>query len=126
MKSEMNRAVCHCGAVVIVLSEKPVEIFECSCSICRRLGVLWAYYHSDDVVFEKGEGTTNRYIWNNKILAFHSCPECGCTTHWAATDSSFRERMGVNARLIDGLSQQNTSVGHVDHGDNGLFWSQSS
>ena len=120
----LNHATCHCGAVSICLSDKPTEVYECNCSICRRLGVLWAYYHCDDVKFEKGEGTTNAYAWNNKVLEFHSCSQCGCTTHWAATDRSFKERMGVNARLIDGLHRKNTKLGFVDHGDIGYFWSR--
>lgn len=120
----LNQAVCHCGTVSIRLSEKPSEIFECSCSICRRLGVLWAYYHCDDVDFEKGAGTTRAYAWNNKVLEFHSCSHCGCTTHWVASDSTFRERMGINARLIDGLNRENTILGYVDHGEIGWFWSR--
>ena len=120
----LDKAVCHCGAVSMRLSEKPSEIFECSCSICRRLGVLWAYYHCDDVTFEKGTGSTRVYAWNNKVLEFHSCSHCGCTTHWIATDPTYRERMGVNARLIDGLNRRNTTLGYVDHGENGCFWSR--
>ena len=120
----LNRAVCHCGSVAMQLSEKPLEIFECSCSICRSLGVLWAYYHCDDVKFEKGAGSTNIYVWNKKILEFHSCSSCGCTTHWVAIDRTFREKMGVNARLIDGLSRQNTILEYVDHGEIGWFWSR--
>ena len=119
----LNHAVCHCGQVSIYLSKKPAEVFECNCSICRRLGVLWAYYHCDDVVFDTGLGSTNIYVWNEKILEFHSCSVCGCTTHWIATDRDFRERIGVNARLIDGLNRKNTALGYVDHGDLGWFWS---
>lgn len=122
----LNTASCHCGAVIMLLSKKPSEIFECNCSICRRLGVLWAYYPCDDVIFKKGKSTTNIYTWNKKILEFHSCSECGCTTHWVATDLSFREKMGVNARLIDGLSPTNTALGHVDHGEIKWFWTRES
>ena len=118
----LDLATCHCGTVSIRLSEKPATVFECNCSICRRLGVLWAYYHCDDAVFESGEGTTRAYAWNHRILALHSCATCGCTTHWIATDPAFRERMGVNARLIDGLSRENTAVDFVDHGELGWFW----
>jgi len=119
----LDNAVCHCGTVSIRLAEQPAEIFECNCSICRRLGVLWAYYHCDDVVIEKGADATQVYIWNNKVLKFHHCKNCGCTTHWSAVDHTFRERMGVNARLIDGLNRQNTKLGFVDHGELGWHWS---
>lgn len=120
----LNVATCHCGAVVIRLAAEPKEIFECNCSICRRLGALWAYYPCDDVVFEAGADATNVYVWNKKILGFHRCAVCGCTTHWAATDPTFRERMGVNARLIDGLDRTRVRLGHVDHGGLGTFWTR--
>ena len=111
------RAICHCGDIVLTLSVRPTEVFECNCSICRKLGVLWAYYHCDDVFIESGDEGTDTYIWNNKVLAFHSCPNCGCTTHWKAVDPEFREKMGVNARLINGLTRDDVTLDFVDHGD---------
>jgi len=120
----LNKATCHCGAVVMNLAEQPSVIFECNCSICRRLGVLWAYYSCDEVEFEKGHGTTNKYVWNNRILEFHSCSVCGCTTHWVAVDPGFREKMGVNARLIDGLDRTNTKLDYVNHGESIEFWTR--
>ena len=119
-------AACHCGAVEIQLSKAPSEIFECNCTICRKLGVLWAYYHCDDVAFEKGQDSTKAYVWNRKTLEFHTCRNCGCTTHWVAVDSSFREKMGVNARLIDGLDRTNTRLAHVDYGGTNQFWTRDS
>ena len=118
----MQQASCHCGAICLQLASHPEEVFECNCSICQKLGVLWAYYHCDDVEVTQGAGTTNQYIWNDKILAFHSCPSCGCTTHWQATDPNFREKMGVNARLIDGISPANTKVFHIGFGEPDWHW----
>ena len=117
-------AACHCGMVIMRLAAKPAEIYECSCSICRRLGVLWAYYPCNDVVFEKGADATNIYVWNTRILEFHRCSVCGCTTHWVATDRTYRDRMGVNARLIEGLNHANTALMHIDRGETGLFWTR--
>ena len=34
---------CHCGAVKIAVAEAPATVTSCNCSICRRLGTLWAY-----------------------------------------------------------------------------------
>jgi hypothetical protein len=36
------------------------------------------------------------------MLAFHRCKACGCVTHWQSLDGS-KDRMAVNARMIDGL-----------------------
>ena len=37
-------ASCHCGSVRLEVDTPPSEVTECNCSICRRYGVLWAYY----------------------------------------------------------------------------------
>ena len=122
--SELTTAACHCGNVVIRLSTQPTEVFECNCSICRKLGVLWAYYTCDDVTFAEGADATRTYVWNRKIIEFHSCGGCGCTTHWIAVDRSFREKMGVNARLINGLTPADVTLGHINDGGIGWYWTQ--
>ena len=43
-------ATCHCGSVSIRLPQAPAEITHCNCSLCRRYGVLWAYYEIAEVV----------------------------------------------------------------------------
>jgi len=45
----MIRASCHCGAVRLEIDAPPSEVTECNCSICRRYGVLWAYYTPEQV-----------------------------------------------------------------------------
>ncbi|NGM48586.1 hypothetical protein G5B46_03085 [Caulobacter sp. 602-2] len=40
----MIRTSCHCGAVGFAIETAPTEVTQCNCSICRRYGVLWAYY----------------------------------------------------------------------------------
>jgi hypothetical protein len=47
-------ASCHCGAVLLEITEAPPEITDCNCSICRRYGVLWAYYSPRQVVVRAG------------------------------------------------------------------------
>lgn len=94
----MIEATCHCGAVHIEVPEAPTQLTSCNCSICRRLGMLMAYYHPEQV---NVVGTTVTYAWGDKSLAFHRCTICGCTTHWKSIDPAQTERMGVNARLMD-------------------------
>jgi hypothetical protein len=69
---------------------------DCTCSICRRLGALWAYYSPRQV---RISGATDIYLWNHRVIEFHSCKVCACTTHWSPVDKSY-DRMGVNARMM--------------------------
>ncbi len=68
-------------------------------------------------MFERGEGTTDIYVWNQGWLEFHTCATCGCTTHWVPTDVEVGHRMGVNVRLVEGFNRSNSSLQHVDHGE---------
>ena len=91
------QASCHCGAVTIEIASAPSEVTSCNCSICRRLGTLWAYYPPTDV---RVTGATATYHWGNKTIDFHRCSTCGCATHWSPRPNRKQDRMGVNARLL--------------------------
>ena len=95
----MIKASCHCGAVQLELDTPPSEVTECNCSICRRYGVLWAYYSPHQVRVLPRVSPTEIYQWDDKSIAFHRCQSCGCVSHWTAVNSE-NKRMGVNARLL--------------------------
>jgi hypothetical protein len=94
----MIEATCHCGAVRLQIDTPPETVTDCYCSICRRYGVLWAYYSPKQVrIASRG---ADIYMWDDRAIEFHRCKTCGCVTHWAPVDPA-RDRMGVNARLMD-------------------------
>jgi len=94
---------CHCGAVRIEVPGAPEWVARCNCSICRKLGQLVAYYPDDGSV--RIAGRTAEYIWGDRMIAFHFCPECGCHSNWTSTGESYG-RVGVNARLLDGYEER--------------------
>ncbi|MHA6732399.1 GFA family protein [Devosia sp. A369] len=59
-------ATCHCGAIEITLSRQPDEVVDCNCSLCRRYGVLWAYYEASEIEGLPPEGATETYSWNGR------------------------------------------------------------
>jgi hypothetical protein len=93
-------ASCHCGAIHMEIDAAPATLTDCNCSICRRYGVLWAYYPPQQVRIVAGSDATDVYMWDDRAIEFHRCKTCGCVTHWAAVDRS-AGRMGVNARLME-------------------------
>ncbi|WP_304164507.1 GFA family protein [Phenylobacterium aquaticum] len=95
----MITATCHCGAVALEIDAAPAEVTDCNCSICRRYGVLWAYYPLAQVRLVPPDAATDIYMWDDRSIEFHRCRTCGCVTHWAPVDPA-RNRMGVNARLM--------------------------
>ena len=51
-------------------------------------------------VFTGSAEATVAYVWGDRMIEFHHCRSCGCTTHWSSVDKVDADRMGVNARLM--------------------------
>ncbi len=88
---------CHCGKVKLQLPTLPVKLNRCSCSICKRYGALWSYYAPESI---KVSGSTDTYIWGDRMIAFHRCQNCGVVTHWTRIDGG-SGNIGINMRNSD-------------------------
>jgi hypothetical protein len=95
----MIEATCDCGVVRMEIAEAPVEVNDCQCDWCQRLGALWAYYPRDRVRIISGLEATSIYERGACRLEFHRCSVCGLTAYWLPKDP-MRRRIGVNARLM--------------------------
>ena len=94
----MIKAACHCGAVQLEIAAPPETLTQCNCSICRRLGALWAYYERDQVKVIGAADATGAYVWGDRCIEFHHCRTCGCSTHYDSLGDF--NRRAVNARLM--------------------------
>jgi hypothetical protein len=92
---------CHCGAVKVEVPRKPRSLTNCNCSICRRYGVLWAYYKDAEVRLVAPEGATDQYRWGPNTQDFIRCKTCGCVMQWKKHRVSKDTWTGVNARNFD-------------------------
>ena len=54
---------CLCGQLRLSLLARPAYIHECNCTLCRKTGARWAYFHPSDV---KVEGRTKGYCREDK------------------------------------------------------------
>jgi hypothetical protein len=97
----MLTATCHCGAVRVIVPRKPRTVTDCNCSICRRYGVLWAYYKAATVRVEAAPKATRGYSWGRKALCFVRCATCGCVMCWERVAPKPGRKMGVNARNFE-------------------------
>jgi hypothetical protein len=112
----MIEGSCHCGKVRFQVEALTPAVTDFNCSICHRLGALWAYYPTGEVDFTAGAGETATYVRQGEglgDLAFHHCPTCGCTTHWSSLIPD-ADRMGVNARLFDRALLDGVRVRRLD------------
>ncbi len=95
---------CHCGAVRFEVNSEPLHgLTSCNCSICRRYGALWSHQNLDQVTIHAEEQSTLKYVWGDKALVFHTCRNCGCTTHYMPVDG-IGPMMGVNYNLVNDIN----------------------
>lgn len=98
----MLTATCHCGAVRVEVPERPDTVTDCRCSLCRRYGVLWAYYDAPSVRVAAEAAAIDEYVWGRKVLRFVRCRRCGCVMCWQRiVPVEGRTKMGVNARNFE-------------------------
>lgn len=115
----MVKATCHCGACTIEVPALPETVKDCNCSICRRYGVLWAYYSPKDVRMDFGASEPEKYIWGDKMLYFARCKDCGCVMCWHPIGD--RDRMGVNARNMPVELLQDVKIVRGDNAGTGKW-----
>ncbi len=100
----MLKLSCLCGQIRVE-TRKPEYIHECNCTLCRKSGARWGYFHPSEVGVE---GAAEGYCREDKedpgaLLQF--CATCGVTTHFVLTEPAAAKHgnvvMGVNMRLAD-------------------------
>jgi hypothetical protein len=93
-------ASCHCGGVRMEVADMPQSLTSCNCSICRRLGALWAYYTRREARLLSDSGSVAAYVWNDRVIEFYHCVVCGCSTHYESVEKDHASRFVVNARCM--------------------------
>jgi hypothetical protein len=108
---------CHCGAVTVEVPSVPAAMTLCNCSICRRYGMLTAYFPQAAVRIDGHPGHTDTYVWGDRSLQFVRCRHCGCVLGWEPLKPNGDGRMGVNMRNFDPAALQDTRLRRFDGAD---------
>ncbi|MGE5625312.1 MAG: GFA family protein [Bacillota bacterium] len=107
-------ATCHCGAIRIQVKRAPRTVTSCNCSLCRRYGVLWAYYSAKSVKIVAPKGGLSSYSWRHRNIAFFRCKKCGCVTHYKYRKQWGKGRAAVNANNFDPGALQDVRIRKLD------------
>jgi hypothetical protein len=120
----MIEASCHCGAVRYTVETAPTWAMDCNCSHCRLYGNLWAYYPQRAVRFAAPPDTFI-YMWGDRALEMHHCKTCGCFSHFTVKGVDDAEQIGVNIRLMRGVTPQTVPIVQKNNGNDDVFWTKS-
>jgi len=103
------------------LPHRPERATDCNCSICRRLGAVWAYYEFGTVRITGHPENTQEYVQGDRTLATVRCATCGCVTHWEPLPREPGKHHGVNLRNFDPKVLESVRVRHFDGADTWTF-----
>lgn len=111
---------CHCGNTQFEVSEAPVGVTRCTCSLCSKRGALWAYYQPAQFRLTSPPENVATYRWASRTVKHHFCANCGCGTYSESPDWSTGKpdlenpRVGVNSRLLDEFDLDAVPVTMID------------
>lgn len=117
----MLKGNCHCGAIQIEIPRIPDAVTSCNCSICRRIGGLWAYFDISEVKIDGHPEHTDGYIWGDKTLRTVRCKTCGCVTHWEPLGTEHGTRMGINMANFNREEVGEVKIRYFDGADTWTF-----
>ena len=75
----MFEGQCYCGRIQFTVTTEPAQLVDCNCTLCRRLGALWAHVPVASVRIDTSNAANVSYAQGDRTLAVQSCSHCGCT-----------------------------------------------
>ena len=100
---------CHCGRVRFeVEAPARIEVAECNCSICDKVGYLHLIVSADRFRLLKGRDELTAYTFNTGVAQHYFCRLCGVKSFYIPR--SHPDGVSVNARCLDDGSVESTTV----------------
>ena len=96
----IHRGGCHCGKVRFEFeAPESIEVLECNCSICQKLGYLHLMIPKSEFRLLSGEDSLTSYQFNTGTARHLFCKDCGVKSFYVPR--SHPNDYSVNARCLD-------------------------
>lgn len=103
--TSMHQGSCHCGGIAFTLEGEIDAAIDCNCSLCRRRGMLLAFFPRAALVLRTPEAEVSTYTFNTHAIRHHFCPVCGVAPYSEGNDPRTGEAtVAVNLRCLPDLS----------------------
>ncbi|MGH7052411.1 MAG: GFA family protein [Stellaceae bacterium] len=107
---------CHCGRVRFRVEADLATIGECNCSICTKKGILHLVVPPERFTLLSGDEALTIYRFNTGVARHIFCKHCGI--HAFYVPRSDPDKIGVNARVLDGIDAAVLKPGRFFDGRN--------
>jgi hypothetical protein len=109
----IHRGGCHCKRVRFeVEAPSEVEVLECNCSLCEKLGYLHLIVPKADFKLVSGADCLTSYQFNTGTAKHLFCKVCGVKSFYVPR--SHPDDFSVNARCLDDGSVQMMTITPFD------------
>lgn len=96
---------CLCGQLRVELARRPDFVHECNCTLCRKTGARWGYFHPSEASVTGASQGYSRTDKPEPAAEIRFCASCGATTHFTLTAEAAAKHgntmMGANMLLAD-------------------------
>ena len=103
MAAQTYAGSCHCGAVAYTVEVDTDQALKCNCSICTRLGAVWAFAPKAKFNLNRGAGKQGGYLFNKQVLHHRFCSSCGIESYAEGTGPDGAPMVGINLRCVEGV-----------------------
>ncbi len=103
MAAQSYSGSCHCGAVAFTAEVDPSTATKCNCSICTKLGAVWAFAPKAKFALKSGEFEQGDYQFNKMKLHHHFCSACGIESYAEGTGPDGSPTVAINLRCVEGV-----------------------
>jgi hypothetical protein len=100
---------CHCGRVRFeVEAPARIEVAECNCSICAKVGYLHLIVPADRFQLLAGRDDLTTYTFNTGVAQHYFCKHCGVKSFYIPR--SHPDGVSVNARCLDDVAVESMTI----------------
>jgi hypothetical protein len=107
MSTQTYSGSCHCRAVTFTADLDLDQALQCNCSICSKLGAVWAFAPRAKMTLTSGADALGDYQFGKKHLHHRTCRSCGIETFAEGVAPDGSPTVGVNLRCLDGVEVDN-------------------
>ncbi len=105
---------CHCGNIAFEAEGDFSTAMECSCSICRRKGMLLAFVPRTEMQLKTPRENLSAYKFNKHVITHYFCANCGIAPFSEATAPNGLEMSAINLRCVPEIDLSALKVTQYD------------
>ena len=103
MSTQTYNGSCHCQAVSFTVDLDLAQALQCNCSICSRLGAVWAFSPKSKMTLKSGADMLGDYQFGKKHLHHRTCLRCGIESFAEGVAPDGTPTVGINLRCLEGV-----------------------